>query len=104
MLSPNYRAVWCIVFKKMTVNILCHTYRDLREVNGGNKNFHCGEANKGFRWPHDFFSLVKIYRISILIGYTVFPTSEENRIVILLTTWLLITLNLQLWFSHIPLL
>ena len=34
-----------------------------------------------------FFSLVKIYRIRILIGYTVFLTSEENRIVILLTTW-----------------
>ena len=33
------------------------------------------------------FSLVKIYRISILIGYTVFLTSEENRIVILLTRW-----------------
>ena len=30
---------------------------------------------------------MKIYRISILIGYTVFLTSEENRIVILLTTW-----------------
>ena len=27
-----------------------------------------------------------IYRINILIGYTVFLTSEENRIVILLTT------------------
>ena len=34
-----------------------------------------------------FFLLVKNYRISILIGYTVFLTSEENRIVILLTTW-----------------
>ena len=30
------------------------------------------------------FSLVKNYRISILIGYTVFPTSEEKVIVILL--------------------
>ena len=33
------------------------------------------------------FSLVKNYRISILIGYTVFLTSEENRILIVLTTW-----------------
>ena len=29
---------------------------------------------------------MKIYRISIVIGYTVFLTSEENRTVILLTT------------------
>ena len=50
----------------------------------GGPYFHCGEANKRFHWPYDFFSLVKIYRISILIGYTVFVTSEENRIVILL--------------------
>ena len=34
-----------------------------------------------------FASLVKCYRISILIGSTVFPTTEENRIVVLLTTW-----------------
>ena len=30
---------------------------------------------------------MKNYRISILIGYTVFLTVEENRIVILLTKW-----------------
>ena len=48
--------------------------------------FHCGDVNKRFHWPYVFL-LVKNYRISILIGYTVFLTSEENRIVILLTTW-----------------
>ena len=42
--------------------------------------------NKRFHWPHDFFSPVKSYRIHILIGYTIFLTSEENRIAILLTT------------------
>ena len=33
------------------------------------------------------FSLVKNFRISIFISYTGFLTSEENRMVILLTTW-----------------
>ena len=34
------------------------------------------QANKRFYWPYDF-SLVKIYRISSLIGYTVFLTSAK---------------------------
>ena len=33
------------------------------------------------------FSLVKNYRIRVLIGYSVFLTIVENRIVILLTSW-----------------
>ena len=50
--------------------------------------FHCGEANKRFHFSLvvRLFSLVKDYRISFLIGYTVFLASEENRFVILLTT------------------